>query len=140
MEIIGRLDCKPETTSILLDDCMQVRLGLIGQTPTQTLTLSPTLTLTLPIYMQGFVHKLFCQKWSRFGAAIHYCKLLVHVSYLVLLTVITFGLKERPEYVRQYVYLPSIVLGLLLCLVLCLLLCLLGHQSLGEFFVHLSYF
>ena len=25
MEIIGRLDCKRETTEILLDDCMQAR-------------------------------------------------------------------------------------------------------------------
>ena len=67
--------------------------------------------------MQGFVHELFCQKWARFGAAIHYCKLFAHLSYLVLLAVLTFGLKEHPEHVRQYVVLPSLVLLLLLCLV-----------------------
>lgn len=88
MEIIGRLDSQPETTSILLDDCMQ-----------------------------GFVHKLFCQKWHRFGAAIHYTKLLAHLSYLALLILITFGLKERPEHVREYVALPRAVLLLLLGLV-----------------------
>ena len=59
MEIIGRLDSKPETTSILLDDCMQ-----------------------------GFVHKLFCQKWSRFGAAIHYTKVRVRVTLFLTLTLI----------------------------------------------------
>ena len=41
------------------------------------------------------MHKLFCQKWHRFGAAIHYTKLLAHLSYLALLILITFGLKVR---------------------------------------------
>jgi len=43
--------------------------------------------------------------------------LLAHVSYLALLVLITFGLKERPAHVREYVAQPCAVLLLLLGLV-----------------------
>ena len=74
---------------------------ILAQTLTATLvaslapSLTPTRTRPSPDRVQGFVHKLFCQKWHRFGAAIHYTKLLAHLSYLALLILITFGLKVR---------------------------------------------
>ena len=47
----------------------------------------------------------------------HNTKLLAHLSYLALLVLITFGLKERPGHVREYVAQPCAVLLLLLGLV-----------------------
>ena len=49
MEIICRDGAKPETTSILLDDCMQALRLTLSLSLSITLTLTPPLPLPLPL-------------------------------------------------------------------------------------------
>jgi hypothetical protein len=64
MELIGRIDAKPETTELLLDS-----------------------------FMQGFLHKLFVEKWALFGRRIHYVRRAIDVLTFSSLLTVAFTLK-----------------------------------------------
>jgi len=65
MELIGRIDAKRETTELLLDE-----------------------------FMQGFIHKLFVQKWNLFGWRIHYTRRAIDVLIFFALLAVAFALKD----------------------------------------------
>ena len=67
LRAVGRLDCKKETQEMLLDN-----------------------------FMQGSIHKLYEEKWYRYGAPIHYIKLVMHLMYLGQLAWMAFSLKSSP--------------------------------------------
>jgi hypothetical protein len=68
MEIIARLDAGERTQEFLLDT-----------------------------FLEGFLHKLFVQKWQRFGRAMHSVLRLFELLYLLSLVTLTMWLKESPE-------------------------------------------
>ena len=67
MELVAHFDARPATQSMLLDE-----------------------------FLQGFLHKLFVQKWHRFGKHIFYTLRAVDLAFLVLLLVLAFRLKGEP--------------------------------------------
>ena len=68
MELVAKATASVRTTEMLLDTCMQ-----------------------------GFLHKLFLEKWHRFGSRIHYARRLADALILILLLSLGFGLKESPR-------------------------------------------
>jgi hypothetical protein len=89
MEIIGRLDCKKETQEMLLDS-----------------------------FMQGSIHKLYEEKWYRYGAPIHYIKLVMHLMYLGQLAWMAFSLKSNPMETTNSKTNPALLLGFLVIIVI----------------------
>mmetsp|Transcript_379 Transcript_379/g.683 ORF Transcript_379/g.683 Transcript_379/m.683 type:complete len:945 (+) Transcript_379:16-2850(+) len=80
MEIVGKLGAAKETTQLLLDE-----------------------------FMQGFLHKLYLDKWQLFGATIHYMQLSAHFTYIIVLLLQAFWLKEDPQRVDRTVLPPLLV-------------------------------
>ena len=68
VETIGRIDARTSTQAFLLDG-----------------------------FLEGFLHKLFVQKWQRFGRAIHIALRVFELLYLSALLTLTMWLKEWPE-------------------------------------------
>ena len=52
-----------------------------------------TTEMLLDDFMDGFLHKLFVQKWDKFGRVIHYARLACTVCYFCLLSATAFQLK-----------------------------------------------
>ena len=59
--------------------------------------------------MQGFLHKLFLQKWDQFGWKIHYGMRLLDAIYLGLLGSLVFHMKQDPTGTSKHVQ-PSLLL------------------------------
>ena len=72
MELIGRLDASRSTQEMLLDS-----------------------------FIQGFIHKIFEQKWVRFGRAAHNVLMFFNTLFIVSLATMALWLKEDPEGLLQ---------------------------------------
>lgn len=68
MELVAKVGAGRRTTEMLLDSCMQ-----------------------------GFLHKLFQEKWRRFGRPLHYARSALDGLILIVLLSLSFGVKERPR-------------------------------------------
>ena len=81
MELIGRFDAKQETQEMLLDD-----------------------------FMGGMIHRLFVEKWDRFGYNIWVVHRILDLCYLVPLVSNSLWLKEAPLSALQATWLPATTL------------------------------
>lgn len=73
-----------------------------------------TCEMLLDSFMNGFIYKLFLEKWERFGRKIHYARRLIDLALLVSLTTQTYIIKSHPERlveVRSLSILAFILMG-----------------------------
>ena len=68
MEVVARIDAGHRTQEMLLDSCFE-----------------------------GFLHKVYVQKWKRFGRAYHTWLRVLEALYVLSLLTLTLWLKEAPE-------------------------------------------
>lgn len=73
----------------------------------------PTRELLLDSFMLGFIHKLFVEKWKKFGARLHYVRLFLDVVMLMMLIVLAFWIKSTPESQDKMVPLAVAMLALM---------------------------
>ena len=134
MEIVARRDASRVTTTFLLDDFMQVTLGLyLGvQTPCPALLWTaprrprpvdpPPLSWTLPAdpvitlvdshtcHTQGFLFRLFEQKYNRFGWLIHYPWRLLDACILCLIGYLCTVIKSEEAKAQHHLFLALLPL------------------------------
>ena len=87
MELIVRTDARRRTSEMLLDS-----------------------------FMNGFIYKLYLEKWERFGRKIHYARRLIDVTLIVSIAVQTFIIKSdlgRLPEARPYAVLNLVLMALI---------------------------
>jgi hypothetical protein len=85
MELVGRFDAAKETTTLLLDS-----------------------------FMQGFIYELFKLKWNKFGARIHYARVLVDIIGLLLMITMAMRMKLNPSLETQIEARPIAIVVLII--------------------------
>ena len=85
MELVGRFDATKETTTLLLDS-----------------------------FMQGLLYELFKLKWNKFGARIHYARVLVDIIGLLLMITMAMRMKLNPSLETQIEARPIAIVVLII--------------------------
>ena len=72
-----------------------------------------TRSMLLDSFMQGFIHKLFLQKWNLFGRHIHYVMRTLDLIYVALLAWLAMHMKNSPHSVSYVSHPLAIILSIL---------------------------
>jgi len=74
-----------------------------------------TCEMLLDNFMNGFIYKLYIEKWHRFGRKVHYARRALDLAIIIIITIETFAIKSDPRTmggVHGYVYASLALMGL----------------------------